>query len=269
MSDQDKQQGYEEGYAGHVDSDFLDNLTQKTIAIKQQTYAMMHISKGHIVLDVGCGPASDTIALSELVGSTGRVIGIDHDPEMVADANQRANQAGVADFVEHRQGNGLKLPFDDNTFNSCRSERVFQHVAEADQLLAEMIRVTKPGGSIVVLDGDYSTIGTSTQYNDMDMRLRDTLCQTIKNPYVGRKLYTMMALAGLQEVEANPQPFTFSDYTVWKSLLLDIAIPQGLELGIWTQAEIDQYHSDLQQLHEQSAFYAHATYILSSGRKPT
>ena len=267
MSDSKKQQGYEEGYAGNVDTDYLDKLTLDDLNLKERTYAMMRAGEGHTVLDVGCGPASDTIALGKIVGSSGRVIGIDHDPDMVATANRRAREGGVAAYVEHRLADGVKLPFDDNTFDSCRSERVFQHVADASQLLEEMIRVTKPGGYVVVADADHSTHGTSTQFDDMDLRFRDLALQVLKNPHVGRKLYKMMRLAGLQDVESDPVLRSWTDFDRWRPFSFDLGIPIGLKMQAWTQEEADQYENDLQQLHDQGAFYAHVGYILAAGRK--
>ena len=126
MTDLKKQQGYEEGYAGVDSADYLDKLALDDLRLKERTCAMMRAGEGHRVLDVGCGPASDTIALGKIVGSKGSVVGIDHDPEMIATANQRAYEAGLCDFVEHQLADGVELPFEDNYFDSCRSERVFQ-----------------------------------------------------------------------------------------------------------------------------------------------
>lgn len=268
MRDPKKQQGYEEGYAGSVDADYLDKLTLDDLEIKQRTYAMMRAGEGHKVLDVGCGPASDTIALGKIVGSNGKVIGIDHDPEMIATANQRAAVAGLSDCVEHQLSDGGELPFQDSTFDSCRSERVFQHVSDATQLLAEMIRVTKPGGYIVVADADHSTHGTSADNNDMDLRFRALALQAIKNPHVGRKLYKMMKLAGLLTVESHPVLRSWTDFDQWRPIAFDLGIPIGLKMQAWTQEEADQYEAELQQLHDQGAFYANVGYILTAGRKP-
>lgn len=266
MSDKNKQ-GYEDGYSGYVDKDFLDAATNLLKSIKQQTYAMMHVREGQTVLDVGCGPASDTIALSKIVGPTGKVIGIDHDPEMVDAANQRATDESVAHFVEHRLANGLELPFEDNIFDSCRSERVFQHVEEADKLLAEMIRVTKPGGYIVIADADHSTHGTSTSFPDMDLKMREMILEYINNPQIARGLYTMMKLADLQNIETNPLLFSWPDYPMWW-MSIGPLFSKAFELGIWTEAELEKYKADLATQHEQNAFYAHAALLLISGRKP-
>lgn len=268
MTELSKKQGYEEGYAGEVDADYLDALTVDDLNLKKRTYEMMRAAEGHTVLDVGCGPASDTLALGKIVGPTGKVIGIDHDPKMIATADQRTTEAGLSDIVEHHLADGVTLPFADNTFDSCRSERVFQHVEDAAQLLAEMIRVTKPGGYVVVADTDHSTHGTSTDNDDMDMRLRALALQALKNPHSGRKLFKLMKLAGLADVESDPVLRTWTDFGKWRLIAFDLAIPIGLKMRAWTQEEANRFEADLQQLHDQGAFYAQVGYILTAGRKP-
>jgi len=268
MKDTKKEQGYETGYAGKVDADYLDRLTDDNVGLKEQTYAMMRVSEGDKVLDVGCGPASDTIALGRIVGSSGRVIGVDHDPGMIETATRRVAEAGLSQTVAHQLSDGGQLPFDENTFDSCRSERVFQHVVNTDQLLAEMIRVTKPGGFIVVADTDHSTHGTSADNTDMDLRFRALALQVMKNPHAGRMLYKMMKLAGLLDVESHPVLRSWTDFDQWRPIAFDLGIPVGLQLKAWTQEEADLYGAELQQLHDKGAFYAHVGYILTAGRKP-
>jgi ubiquinone/menaquinone biosynthesis C-methylase UbiE len=263
-----QQPGYEEGYAGKVDSDYLDKLTDDNPGLKEQTYAMMRVAEGDKVLDVGCGPASDTLALGRIVGANGRVIGVDHDPDMIETANRRAAEAGLSQTVAHQLSDGGELPFDDHTFDSCRSERVFQHVVNADRLLAEMIRVTKPGGYIVVADTDHSTHGTSAGNYEMDLRFRALAVQAMKNPHAGRMLFKMMKLAGLLDVEAHPVLRSWTDFDQWRPIAFDLGIPIGVQLQAWSQEEADQYGAELQQLHDRGAFYAHVGYILTAGRKP-
>jgi SAM-dependent methyltransferase len=111
-----------------IDSSYLDAMAELIKQNKQRTYTWMHIQPGHSVLDVGCGPGIDTLAIAELVGPTGHVVGVDVDAAMIAEANRRAEQAGCRAWCCHRQGDATALPLETDTFNSCRSERLFQHV---------------------------------------------------------------------------------------------------------------------------------------------
>src|SRR6266487_2262740 len=107
-----------------IDPPYLDAMAELIRQNKQRTYAWMHIQPGHAVLDVGCGPGIDTIALAELVGPTGHAVGVDVDAAMIAEANRRAEQAGCRDWCRHQVGDAAALPLETSSFDSCRSERL-------------------------------------------------------------------------------------------------------------------------------------------------
>jgi ubiquinone/menaquinone biosynthesis C-methylase UbiE len=104
---------------GYVDPEYLDMIAEVVAKHKRRTYELMDITAGDAVLDVGCGPGTDTIPLAGLVGPTGRVVGVDFDPEMLAEADRRAAEASVDDRVEHRQADATALPFGENISMPC------------------------------------------------------------------------------------------------------------------------------------------------------
>ena len=87
---------------GYVEPEFLRVIGNLFSHIKQRSYALMQIQQGHKLLDLGCGPATDTIPLAPLVGVNGQVIGADYDEAMIAEAEQLAVQAGVNKWVIHQ-----------------------------------------------------------------------------------------------------------------------------------------------------------------------
>ena len=93
----------------------------------------MDIHKGHTVLDVGCGPGFDTVSLAKIVGSSGKVVGVDYDIEMIAQADKNAETTGVIEWCEHKLANATQLPFESDTFDSCRSESLFQHLLQPEK----------------------------------------------------------------------------------------------------------------------------------------
>ena len=68
---------------GYVDPEFLRFIGNQFNHIKQRSYVLMQIQLGHKVLDLGCGPGTDTIPLAPLVGVNGQVIGADYDGAMI------------------------------------------------------------------------------------------------------------------------------------------------------------------------------------------
>ena len=68
---------------GYVPPAYLQNMAKAHNKVKLRSYELMQVNLGNNVLDVGCGPAIDTINLANLAGSNGRVIGIDNDYKML------------------------------------------------------------------------------------------------------------------------------------------------------------------------------------------
>ena len=131
----------------------------------------MQLRPGQKVLDVGCGPGTDTVALGQIVGSSGTVSGLDHDAAMVAEADRRARDSGVSAWVKHRLGEASALPWEANEFDASRSERLLEHLLRPEDALVEMVRVTKPGGRVVVLDTDWGSLSTDAEEPDIERRL--------------------------------------------------------------------------------------------------
>jgi SAM-dependent methyltransferase len=222
------------------------------------------------VLDVGCGPGTDTIPLAQLVGEGGQIVGIDHDEAMIAEADQRAEQAGVTAWVKHRHADAMILPFEANYFNSSRSERLFQHLSSPEQALSEMVRVTKPGGWIVVLDTDWNTMSIDTTEFGTEQRLkRFRTDQFLRNAAAGRQLYRLFRLQQLKDVSVEMCPIHSTDYGfVRQGAMLDEEELDALAAGVVTADELGRWHMDLEQADAEGVFYASVDQVLVAGQKP-
>ena len=97
-------------------------------------------------LDVGTGAGALALALAPLVRE---VVGIDPVPELLALARERATGLENVTFVE---GDGASLPFDDFSFDLAGTLRTLHHVHRPELVVAELVRVTRPGGRVLVVD---------------------------------------------------------------------------------------------------------------------
>jgi ubiquinone/menaquinone biosynthesis C-methylase UbiE len=104
------------------------------------------------VLDVGTGPGYLALAASRMVGTDGAAVGIDASPEMIDRAKSRAARKGSS--AEYLVATAEALPFDDETFDVVVSRLVIHHLTGdlKTAALAEMARVLKPGGRILLVD---------------------------------------------------------------------------------------------------------------------
>lgn len=127
--------------AAHWDSKFGDDLPAYTAAITEAALA-----PGGTVLDVGCGTGRALPPLRDAVGPTGRVIGIDLTPQMLAVAQIRAlvSRAGLV------VADARYLPFATAAVDAVFAAGLIMHLPDAGTGLTEMARVTRPGGRLVL-----------------------------------------------------------------------------------------------------------------------
>jgi SAM-dependent methyltransferase len=110
-----------------------------------------NLQPGEVVLDLGCGAGIDTLLAARAVGSTGTAIGVDMTPEMVERARANAASAGLSN-VEIRQALIEELPLSDESVDVVISNGVLNLSMRKSRVLAETLRVLRPGGRVAISD---------------------------------------------------------------------------------------------------------------------
>lgn len=134
--------------------DFLNRLLsfRRDVAWRRFTARKAGLEPGGSVLDVATGTGDLAFDLAEVVGSTGRVVGLDFTEEMLVRARAKADKLGLADVCRFVQGNALELPFEDAQFDAATIAFGLRNVVDRERCLLEMRRVVKPGGRVLVLE---------------------------------------------------------------------------------------------------------------------
>jgi len=124
----------------------------KVRELRQRTATLARMQPGDAVLDVGCGTGTLAMEVAHRVGRAGRVAGVDPGTEQIAHARSKAARRNVP--IDFQIGVIEQLPFPDQTFDVALSTLMMHHLPAGlkRQGLAEIARVLKPGGRLVIAD---------------------------------------------------------------------------------------------------------------------
>lgn len=167
--------------------------------LRAWTIAALGLRSGEKVLDIGSGTGELARLLAETVGADGEVTGVDPNPGMRAEAERRAPRATFVD------GNAYALPFDDGSLDAVTCERVFQHLDHPEKVTAEIARVLRPGGRVVVTDVDWATAIIHPGEPDIVRVMTESMRCGVVNPFAARGLPGQLAGAGLTVDDTGSQ----------------------------------------------------------------
>lgn len=254
---------------GYVDQKYLRAAADLLRPFKERTYERMQVQSGASLLDVGCGAGADTIPLAGRVGAAGKVVGVDHDREMVARAGSAAEAAGVQGRVFHLCADASRLPLASDSFDASRSERLFQHLPRPELALAEVVRVTKSGGRVVVLDADHGTWSVDTPERDIERRIARFKADHFgHNGYAGRQLYGLFCRAGLQDVTCEIISGYFTNYELVRFMfMLDEVEPAAMKAGVISEEELARWRASLESAARGGVFFCSESMVLAVGKK--
>jgi demethylmenaquinone methyltransferase/2-methoxy-6-polyprenyl-1,4-benzoquinol methylase len=133
--------------------DFLNRLLslRRDIAWRRFAANKMRFFKTNRYLDVACGTGDLSIAAA-LEHPHINVAGIDFVGEMVQAGKNKIEKKNMTEKVMLMQGDALRIPFDDNTFDVTGIAFGIRNIPDREQALREMLRVTIPGGQILILE---------------------------------------------------------------------------------------------------------------------
>lgn len=236
--------------------------------------AQLALQPGERLLDVGCGQGTAALALAGDVGPDGEVVAVDRSTEMLDAGRQTAAAAGVVG-VTFRNGDALALDEPDASFDAARSERTFQWLDDPALAMAELVRVVRPGGRVVVTDTDWRTMAA----DHTDVEAYDAFVagwRTMRGPSAaaGAMLRRLALDAGLVEVaveaathvwdrwdpDAEPSPPGFPP--------IDIVSGQLVEAGLLEPGLARRYLDGARDAARRDRFFMTVTMVAVAGRTP-
>lgn len=184
---------------------FLDSTRGRMTALIEQDphryFSFLEPKPGKKILDVGTGTGVLVHALARIVQPNGQVLGIDLSQTMIDEASKRASEMAGLSFEKM---DAMAMNFEDGQFDGAMSSIVFQHLPDPARALDEMIRVTKPGGIISIIEQDWETFVIDCGDACVTRRMMNHFSDNVPNGWIGRELFRLFCGAGLCNVHIVP-----------------------------------------------------------------
>jgi SAM-dependent methyltransferase len=165
----------------------------------------INVRPGSRAVDVGCGPIGILQLLSERVGPDGAVIGVEREPRFVEMARKELSNRGARN-VSVVEADALNTGLEKSSYDLVHERLILMNVPQPSQeaLLAEMLSLLKPGGTIALQEFDSASYVCYPEHPSWNLLLgiwNDAFHATGGNEFVGRSLARLLLLAGAESVQ--------------------------------------------------------------------
>jgi SAM-dependent methyltransferase len=212
------------------------------------------IKPGFRTIDIGCGPIGILNLLSERVGPDGVVVGVEREPRFVDMAQTELTKRALRN-VRVVKADALKTGLEKGSYDIVHERLVLINVPAASQeaLLAEMLSLLRPGGTIALQEFDAASYVCYPDHPSWSILLglwNDTFHATGGNEFIGRSLARLLRSAGAENIQMNAhvEVAQVGEYRRTHLLsLIESMHDRVLDSGRLTEAELRDHMAALSQ----------------------
>lgn len=229
---------------------------------RSMVLAALNLHTGERVLELGCGGGFFAHEAAKFVGATGQVCAIDISTDQIAAARERCAEFA---WVDCRVAGALDLPWGDGEFDAVYGVQVFEYIADLDQALREARRVLRPGGRLVNLATNWTSVVWHSEHPERMRRMLAAFMDHAPYPDLPATLAARLRRSGLQTLRQTPMPilnmsYNENGFSYWLARLV-----RGFSAGRQsiTEEEANVWLQEFEELEKQGAYFFCSTPILT------
>jgi ubiquinone/menaquinone biosynthesis C-methylase UbiE len=260
--------------SSHGESARLQRQADRLAADSAALLDRVGLRPGNSAIDLGCGPRGIIDLLVGRVSPGGRVVGLDADP---------AHTAMAAEFIAERGFSGVEIMTADarrtglpsGSFDVVHARTLLINVPEPAQLVAEMVRLARPGGWVAAMEPDtehalcYPPLVAFERISEIFV---SALGRNGADPRIGRRVPELLRHAGLEDVGVEARTQMYPPGNSRRTNRLDLVRsmrPQIVEMGLASEAELDELDAAARaHLDDPRTVAVSGLLFLAWGRKP-
>lgn len=221
---------------------------------------------GETILDLGCGTGLLTAEIARAVGNDGRVVGIDPSPDMRAGAEATCKGFGT---VEIANGTAAETGYEDHSVDKVVSLQVFEYLDDIPGALAEVARVLRPGGRVVIGDWHWDCFAWHSAAPARMARKQQAWDGHLTERRVPALLPPLLADAGFIFAESRAVPFTDTCLRAdgLANMMLHLMTGYARQHALLPEAEIDAWKAEQTDLARTGRFFFSLVHFVTVAHK--
>jgi SAM-dependent methyltransferase len=237
---------------------------EKYMGMLREYLDAIDLAAAQRVLALGCGTGVEVRELLQRPGFRGMITAIDISADLVEKGKDLAKQEGFADRIEWQVGDAQELAVPDAVFDLVLAHTLVSHVPDPHRAVQQAARVVRPGGTVVIFDGDYATITFGTD-REMDEKI---MTGVIANPRVMRGMPRLLREAGLRLVDSRGWVLTEigrADFFLGALHSFPVLLPRA---GVASSEEMERFVAQQLQSCEDGTFFAACNFYAMIAARP-
>jgi ubiquinone/menaquinone biosynthesis C-methylase UbiE len=260
--------------SSHGESARLQRQADELAADSTALLDRVGLGPGQSAIDLGCGPRGIVDLLARRVSPGGRVVGLDADAAHTAMAAEFSASQGLGD-VEIMTADARRTGLPSGSFDLVHARTLLVNVPDPAELVAEMVRLARPGGWVASLEPD-TDYGMCYPPQPAFTRACEIFLAVFgrngADPQIGRRVPELFRRAGLADVGTEARVQMYPPGNSRRTLRLDLVRnmrPQVLEMGLASEAELVELDAAARaHLDDPRTIAVSGLLFLTWGRKP-
>jgi len=226
----------------------------------------LSLKENTAALEIGCGTGPVCRALLELE-NVSTVNGIDPSPVFISYAIKLSE---ALSNIKFESGDARKLDIPNESFDLVVFYTTLSHVPSPEDALAEAYRVLRPGGTLAIFDGDYTTATVATSEFDPLQNAVDMMVSNfVENIWMARQLPKALRACGFEVEKFSSNGYTKVTDPSYFLTLIDRGADLLVSTGSIGEQQSDLLRAEAKRRIEQDEFFGHISYISAMATKPS